>query len=98
MSAPPGARARVIARSRSKATGATFNIAVAFEADGEAGRAVAQSTFHHFCDYNWDPRVGAPSFVDEPPGDGMLRQPEALAATHRYVRNVALWLANRSPD
>src|SRR4029077_4155570 len=21
----------------------------------------------HFADYNWDPRVGAPSFVDEPP-------------------------------
>jgi len=93
VSAPPGARARVIARSRSKATGAAFNIAVAFESDGDAGRAIAQSTFHHFADYNWDPRVGAPSFVDEPPGDGMLRQAEALAATHRYARNVALWLA-----
>ena len=98
VSAPPGWQARVIARSRSKATGAPFNIAVAFEADGEAGRAIAQSTFHHFCDYNWDPRVGAPSFVDEPPGDGMLRRAEALADTHRYVRNVALWLANRPID
>jgi hypothetical protein len=98
VSAPPGAQARVIARSRSKATGAPFNIAVAFETDGEAGRAIAQSTFHHFCDYNWDPRVGAPSFVDEPPGEGMLRRAEALADTHRYVRNVALWLANRPID
>jgi len=96
VSAPPGARARVIARGTSKATGVRFNIAVAFEADDRAGPAIAQSTFHHFADYNWDPRVGAPSFVDEPPGDGMLRYPEALAATHRYARNVALWLAGVS--
>ncbi len=93
VSAPPGARARVIARGRSKATGARFNIAVAFEADGQAGRAIAQSTFHHFADYNWDTRTGAPSFVDEPPGDGIRRHPEALAGAHRYARNVALWLA-----
>jgi hypothetical protein len=93
VSAPPDAQARVVARGRSKATGARFNIAVAFEADGKAGRAIAQSTFHHFADYNWDPRAGAPSFVSEPPGDGLLRHPEARAATHRYARNVALWLA-----
>ena len=92
VSAPPGARARAIARGASKATGARFNIAVAFEADGEAGRAIAQSTFHHFAGYNWDSRMGAPSFVDEPPGDGMLRDPQARAAAHRYARNVALWL------
>jgi hypothetical protein len=93
VSAPPGARARVIARGTSKATGARFNIAVAFEADGQTGRAIAQSTFHHFADYNWDPRVGAPSFVDEPPGDGILRDSEARAATRRYAQNVARWLA-----
>jgi hypothetical protein len=93
VSAPAGARARVIARGKSKATGATFNIAVAFEADGQTGRAIAQSTFHHFADYNWDPRVGAPSFVDEPPGDGILRHPQARAATDLYARNVARWLA-----
>ena len=93
VSAPPGARARVIARGRSKATGTRFNIAVAFEADGRAGRAIAQSTFHHFADYNWDPHTGAPSFVDEPPADGMLRNPQARAGVHRYVRNVSLWLA-----
>jgi hypothetical protein len=93
VSAPPGARARVIARGTSKATGARFNIAVAFEADGKAGRAIAQSTFHHFADYNWDPRAGAPSFVDEPPGDAMVRDPAALASVHRYVRNVARWFA-----
>lgn len=96
VSAPADARARVIARGRSKVTGAVFNIAVAFEADGDAGRAIAQSTFHHFCDYNFDPRVGAPTFVDEPPGDGMLRHPEARAASDRYAVNVAHWLAGRS--
>jgi hypothetical protein len=98
VSAPPGARARVIARGRSKATGARFNIAVAFEADGKAGRAIAQSTFHHFADYNWDTRMGAPSFVEEPPGDGILRHPEARAAAHRYARNVAHWLAGLPTD
>jgi hypothetical protein len=98
VSAPAGARARVIARGKSKATGATFNIAVAFEADGQAGRAIAQSTFHHFADYNWDPRVGAPSFVDEPPGDGILRNPQARAATDLYARNVARWLAGLPTD
>jgi hypothetical protein len=98
VSAPLDAQARVIARGTSKATGARFNIAIAFEAQGRAGRAIAQSTFHHFADYNWDPRTGAPSFVDEPPGDGMLRDSEALAATHRYVRNVSLWLAGLPTD
>jgi hypothetical protein len=98
VSAPAGEPARVIARSRSKVTGTVFNIAVAFEGDGELGRAIAQSTFHHFSDYNWDPRVGAPSFVDEPPGDGILRRAETLAATHRYARNVARWLAGRPTD
>jgi hypothetical protein len=98
VSAPPGARARVIARGRSKVTGTRFNIAVAFETDGKAGRAIAQSTFHHLADYNWDPRVGAPSFVDEPPGDAILRHPEARAAAHRYARNVSLWLAGLPTD
>ncbi len=98
VSAPPGARARVIARGRSKATGARFNIAVAFEADDRAGRAIAQSTFHHFVDYNWDTRMGAPSFVDEPPGDGMLRSSVARAAAGRYARNVAHWLAGLPTD
>lgn len=94
---PPGdPSARVIATGRSKATGTRFNIAVAFEPVEGAGPAVAQSTFHHFCDYNWDPRAGCPSFVTEPPGDGMLTRPEALRQTHAYVRNLALWLAGRS--
>jgi hypothetical protein len=84
--------ARVIATGRSKVTGAAFNIAVAFERSAAGGPAIAQSTFHHFADYNWDPEMGAPSFVDEPPGNGLAVHPEARRSTERYVRNLALWL------
>ena len=91
--APANQDARVIARGRSRATGRAFNLAVAFEGERGRGRAIAQSSFHHFADYNWDPRTGCPSFVTEPPGDAMLREPAALASVQRYVRNVAIWLA-----
>jgi len=91
--APEGEHARVIARGVSKITGASFNIAVAFEPGEHGGPALAQSTFHHFADYNWDTHAGCPSFVDEPPGDGMQRVPGALQDTHRYVLNVAAWLS-----
>jgi hypothetical protein len=87
------ATARVIATGRSRVTGAAFNIAVAFEPSEAGGAAVAESTFHHFADYNWDLACGAPSFVNEPPGDGMATFPEARRSTERYVRNLALWLA-----
>jgi hypothetical protein len=93
ISAPPGEHARVIATGRSKATGRRFNLAVAFEAHEGSGRAIAESTFHHFADYNWDTRLGAPSFVDEPPGDAILHEPQALEDIRRYVRNLAVWLA-----
>jgi len=92
---PEGESARIIAAGHSKVTGRRFNIAVAFEATGGKGRAIAQSSFHHFADYNWDPRRGCPSFVDEPAGDAILRDPAGLAATHSYVRNVATWLGQR---
>ena len=91
--APAGESARVIALGTSKATGRRFNIAVAFEPGPGGGPAIAQSTFHHFADYNWDTRSGAPSFVSEPPGDAIMHTPQALADTHRYVVNVARWLA-----
>jgi hypothetical protein len=91
--APKFQDARVIARGKSKVTGRSFNIAVAFEAGAAGGRAIAQSTFHHFADYNWDTRAGKPSFVTESPGDAIAREPKALADTHRYVINVARWLA-----
>lgn len=89
---PDDPSARVVALGRSQATGRPFNIAVAFEAGPDGGRALAQSTFHHYCDYNLDPRDGCPSFVDEAPGDGMIRDPTALPETLRYFSNLARWL------
>ena len=71
-----------------------FSIAVAFEgAPGGEGRGLAQSTFHHFADYNWDPRSGCPSFVDEAPGDAMIRDPEGLRQTQAWMANIAGWLS-----
>ena len=57
----------MIATGKSRASGQRFNIAVAFESSGTEGRAIAESTFHHFADYNWDPRRGSPDFVSEAP-------------------------------
>ena len=90
--------ARVVATGRSAATGRPFNLAVAFEGatgpDGPSlGRGIAESSFHHFADYNWDPSRGAPSFVTEPVGSGTRTEPRALAGIKRYVRNAAFWLA-----
>ncbi len=96
--APSGdASARVIATGVSKASGRPFNIAVAFEPTAGGGPALAQSTFHHFADYNWDPSMGCPSFVSEAPGTGLARSPEARDSVRRYVSNLALWLAGRRP-
>jgi hypothetical protein len=95
VSAPEGQEARVIAMGTSKVTRRPFNLAVAFESGANGGRAIAQSTFHHFADYNWDPSSGCPSFVTEPPGDAMIRDPRGLADTHRYVLNVAAWLSGQ---
>jgi len=94
VSAPAGDSARVIATGISKTTAREFPLAVAFEATASHGRAIAQSTFHHFADYNWDTSSGAPTFVDEPPGSAMRTEPQALRDTHRYAINVALWLAH----
>jgi len=94
--APLGdASARVIAWGKSKVTGQPFNLAVAFEASDAGGRAIAQSTFHHFADYNWDPASGCPSFVTEPPGHGIADMPAAQQSIRAYARNVALWLVGR---
>ena len=90
--------ARVIATGISKVSGNRFNIAVAFEPSADGGPAIAESTFHHFADYNWDPASGCPSFVSEAPGTGLARSSEARASVQRYVRNLALWLAGRAPD
>jgi hypothetical protein len=87
--------ARVIATGQSLASGKRFNIAVAFERSGDNGPAIAESTFHHFADYNWDARRGSPNFVTEAPAYQLPGDARAMASVHRYVRNVALWLAGR---
>jgi hypothetical protein len=93
------AHARVIAVGRSQVTGRPFNLVVAFERSRDAhgnvlGRAVAESSFHHFVDYNWDTSKGCPSFLEEPPGDGIRQEPDKLRDIKTYVRNLALWLAS----
>jgi hypothetical protein len=88
--------ARVIAVGRSKATHKSFNIAVAFEPSADGGPAIAQSTFHHFADYNWDPDMGAPSFVSEPPGGNLKATPAAKRHAELYVANLARWLGTRA--
>jgi hypothetical protein len=90
--------ARVIATGKSLVSGRPFNLAVAVERIKDEqgnilGRVVAESTFHHFCDYNWDAKMGCPSFVDEPPGDGMQNEPRAIEDLKTYIRNITLWLA-----
>ncbi|HEX8501064.1 MAG TPA: hypothetical protein VF659_10795 [Pyrinomonadaceae bacterium] len=96
------AGARVVATGVSAVTGRPFNLLVAFERAGDAhgngpGRAVAESSFHHFVDYNWDTARGCPSFLEEPPGDQIAREPEKLEDVKTYVRNLALWLAPAAP-
>ncbi len=87
--------ARVIALGKSKVTNRPFNLAVVFESTKDTpGRAVTESTFHHFADYNWNTDMGCPSFVEESPGDSMKKEPRALEDIKTYVRNLALWLAN----
>ena len=86
-------RARVIATGKSLASGQRFNIAVAFERSASEGPAIAESTFHHFADYNWDSRAGSPDFVTEKPNLNLVNTPSAMASVRRYVSNVASWLA-----
>jgi len=90
--------ATVIATGTSKVTGRPFNLIVAFESTRDVhgntlGRAVAESSFHHFVDYNWDTAQGCPSFLEEPPGDQIKREPEKLEDVKAYVTNTARWLA-----
>jgi hypothetical protein len=92
------AEARVVATGKSQVTGRPFNLMVAFEGARDShgntlGRAVAESSFHHFVDYNWDTSKGCPSFLAEPPGDRIEREPEKLEDIKTYVGNLALWLA-----
>jgi hypothetical protein len=87
-------RARLVARARSLASGREFNLVVAFDRSPQApGRAIAESSFHHFADYNWDTRRGAPSFVVEPASDATGRDPRLLDDIRQYVKNCVEWLA-----
>jgi hypothetical protein len=90
--------AQVIAVGQSKTTGRPFNLVVAFESrtddhGNQLGRGIAESSFHHFVDYNWNTDMGCPSFLEEPPGDGYKRNPAALEDIKAYVGNAARWLA-----
>ena len=98
----PDGSAQVVARGKSLTTGRDFNLVVAFDhstdSHGNAlGRAIAESSFHHFVDYNWDLSKGCPSFLSsvDTPGDGIAREPEKLDDVKRYVENAARWLGNR---
>lgn len=90
--------ARVIACGTSTVSGREFNLLVAFERrpddhGNHLGRALAESSFHHFVDYNWDLSKGCPSFLSEPPGDEIKRDPSRLSGIKTYVANAAGWLA-----
>ena len=90
-------RARVIATGVSQVTGRDFNLVVAFESRDDdhgnrLGRAVAESSFHHFVDYNWDLSKGCPTFLEEPPGEEIQRHPERLSDIKTYTANLARWL------
>jgi hypothetical protein len=92
--------ARVIATGLSQVTHRPFNLIVAFERMTDShgnvlGRAIAQSSFHHLVDYNWDISKGCPSFVLESPGNQVIKQPEKLDDVKAYVSNVARWLVGR---
>lgn len=90
-------RARAVARGRSSVTGRLFDLVVAFDrTPGSPGRAIAESSFHHFADYNWDLSRGAPSFVTEAPGDGMRKESRAIEDIRTYVLNAVRWLAPRA--
>jgi len=94
----PAEYASVIATGTSKVSGRPFNLIVAFENSTDehgnlCGRAIAESSFHHFADYNWNPEMGCPSFLEEPPGDEYRTQPEKLSDIKQYVTNAASWLS-----
>ncbi len=90
-------RAKTIATGLSQTTQRPFNLIVAFERavdqhGNTLGRAVAESSFHHFVDYNWDINKGCPTFLLEAPGDQVQRDPQKLNDIKTYVANVASWL------
>ena len=98
----PDDSSRVVATGRSLVTDRPFNLVVAFESSvdkegNRLGRAIAESSFHHFVDYNWDVATGCPSFLSsvDTPGTGIRNEPEKLNDVKRYVENAARWLGSR---
>jgi hypothetical protein len=73
--------ARVIATGVSQVTHRPFNLIVAFASmtddhGNTLGRAIADSSFHHLVDYNWDISKVCTRFVMEPAGDQVRKEPE----------------------
>lgn len=94
----PDETAKVIAKGTSKVTGREFNLVVVFEKttdeyNNALGRGIAESSFHHLVDYNWDIDRGCPPFLEEPPGDGFRSNPEILNDIKYYAANLANWLS-----
>jgi hypothetical protein len=92
--------ARVVATGLSQATGQHFNLVVALDGKvdqhgNRCGRSIAESSFHHFVDYNWDLSKGCPTFLIEAPGDEIRRDPSRLRDIKTYVANLARWLISR---
>jgi hypothetical protein len=95
---PDDPHAHVIATGTSMATERPFNLVVAFERGADkhgnhCGRAIAESSFHHLVDYNWDIDMGCPTFLEEQPGLGYKDNPELLEDIKQYVANLAAWLS-----
>ena len=90
--------AQIIAAGTSRVTLRPFNLLVSFDSfvdsDGKLwGRGIAESSFHHLVDYNWDTDSECPTFVEERPGDGYKRDPEKLDDIRQFVANAAKWLS-----
>lgn len=89
----PNDRFTVVARGKSRATGRDFNLVVAMDGE-DGGRAIAESSFHHFADYNWDVGSGCPTFVEESPGSECFDDGGKLDDVKQYAANAARWLSN----
>ena len=91
----------VIATGTSKVSNRPFNLVVAIDNSVDShgnhcGRAIAESSFHHVVDYNWNIDLGCPSFLEEPPGDWIKREPAKLDDVKQYVANAARWLSGKA--
>ena len=84
--------ARVILSGKSALSGRDFAIAVAVEPHDDAGPMIADGSFHHIADYNWNPDVGCPSFVEEPCGRSVIDDQAANSEVRRYATALAGWL------